>query len=69
VNQHAKLKAATVAKEPWPITIGQAAYALWMADVYLSSMPRHPEVAYLLQMRQEAFEDAIRDMRRALENV
>jgi hypothetical protein len=66
VNQHAKLKPATVAKDPWPITIAQAAYALWMADVYLRATPHYPEVADLLKIRQEAFEEAKRDMRRAL---
>ncbi len=67
MNQHAKLKPATVAK--WPITIGQAAHALYVADLTLRATPRYPENHAAIKANQEAFDEAVSDMRRALETL
>jgi plasmid stability protein len=64
-----KLKPATVAKEPWPITIGQAAHALYVAVLTLRATPRYPENHAAITASQEAFDEAVSDMRRALENA
>lgn len=66
MNQHAKLKPAT---EPLPFTIGQAARALWLADLELRATPRYPENHISIAESEKAFERAVSDMRRALENA
>lgn len=58
-----------VAVRKYVMTPGEAAYALWHADMILRSTPTNPAVAYVHESRKQHYDECLADMKRALENV
>ena len=53
-------------RSPHPLTMEQAAYAVWQSAMTLSATPRYPNCQHLVEARQQTYDDAVAALREAL---